>query len=261
MTSIVQAIVLDYKPRGEYDLLFTLFSKENGKIKAVAKGIKRMNAKLRGCLEIGNEVKIMVARGKNMMHIAGCDTMAVHRTLRQDVQKTLLWQVLIETVTTSTVPENAEREVYALLAHWPQFLFDKFRDLPGRNLIITYLVIWKYLSEIGLSPELFECVRTGRTLQPEDTFFSLIDGGLVSASSAQAVDLHLSLTAVKCIRYVWSDNFWEKLPDIYKFKLTAKEEFEIINWLKSYVRQMLEKDYNSIRYWQKLYFYGDKILA
>jgi DNA repair protein RecO (recombination protein O) len=261
MTSIVQAIVLDYKPRGEYDLLFTLFSKENGKIKAVAKGVKRMNAKLRGCLEIGNEVQLMIARGKNMMYIAGCDTMAVHRTLRQDGQKILLWQALIETVITSTVPENVEREVYMLLVHWPQFLFANFRDLPRRNLIVTYLVIWKYLSEIGLSPELFECVRSGRKLQSGDTFFSLLDGGLVSALNAKATDLYLSLTAVKCIRYVWSDNFWGKLSDVYKFKLTAKEEDEIIDWLKSYVRQMLEKDYNSIKYWQKLYFYGDKILA
>ena len=139
-----------------------------------------MNAKLRGCLEIGNEVQIMVARGRNMMHLAACDTIAVHHNLRKDLQKTLLWQVLIEVITTSTVPENAEREVYNLLANWPKFLNNNFFDLPRRNLIITYLMIWKYLSSIGLSPQLSECVRSGKILSPADTFFSFTDGGLVS---------------------------------------------------------------------------------
>jgi DNA repair protein RecO (recombination protein O) len=261
MTSIIQSIVLDYQPFREYDILFTFFSRDNGKIKAVAKGAKRMNAKLRGCLEIGNEVQIMVARGRNIMHLAACDTIAVHHSLRKDLQKTLLWQVLIEVITTSTVPENAEHDVYTLLSNWPKFLNDNFCDIPKRNLIITYLVIWKYLSSIGLSPQLSECVRSGKKLYPVDTFFSFTDGGLVSSTQRQVTDRHLSLTAVKCIRYIWLSSFWEKLSDIYKIKLTPVEEDEIINWLRDYIRQMLEKDFNSINYWQKLYLYGNKILA
>ncbi|GEM_PF-3184282 len=261
MTVILQAIILDHNPKGESDLLVTAFTQEKGKINAKAKGARKSEAKLRGILEVGNEVKLMLAPGKNQIHIAGGDIIDSHILIRQNLELLLLWQAMLEVVSFATVPDNIEYEVYDLLTGWAKFLQHNLKPYSVRNKLIVYLVIWQFLSLIGFKPQFDECVRSGQKLVAENCFFSVTEGGVVSKKYFQTSDLPLSLNVWKILRYIFKGNFWAALSDIYRFRITKQENLELANILINYTENTIEKKINSLSYLEKIYTYGNKVMA
>lgn len=61
-----EAVVLSRRNYGEADRIVTFFTRDFGKIVALAKGVRRPRSKKAGHLELGNWCKIFVARGKNL---------------------------------------------------------------------------------------------------------------------------------------------------------------------------------------------------
>ena len=56
-----EALILKHVPFGEADLLVTFFTRERGKIRAVARGARRSNSKLVGHLEPLTQVNLSLA--------------------------------------------------------------------------------------------------------------------------------------------------------------------------------------------------------
>ena len=65
-----QGIVLESKPLGEADLMVTLLTSDEGKLRAVARGARKTTSKLVGHLEPLNRVDISVARGKEFQYVS-----------------------------------------------------------------------------------------------------------------------------------------------------------------------------------------------
>ncbi len=61
-----EGVILAHKNFGEADRLLTIYTKDHGKITAIAKGVRRPRSKKAGHLELGNWCKIFVAKGKNI---------------------------------------------------------------------------------------------------------------------------------------------------------------------------------------------------
>lgn len=60
------AIILRRYPFGEADYLLTLFTKNRGKVKVVAKGVRKVTSRRGGHLDLFNQVKIQVREGKGL---------------------------------------------------------------------------------------------------------------------------------------------------------------------------------------------------
>lgn len=61
-----EGVILSRRNFGEADRLLTIYTKDHGKISAIAKGVRRPRSKKAGHLELGNWCKVFVARGKNI---------------------------------------------------------------------------------------------------------------------------------------------------------------------------------------------------
>ena len=68
-----QGIILKREDFRERDERIVLYTKEFGKISVVAKGVKRIEAKLRGSLDLFNFVDIFFAEGKHFPILTGVD--------------------------------------------------------------------------------------------------------------------------------------------------------------------------------------------
>lgn len=66
-----EAFVLESYDQGENDRAFKLFTKEFGLITAVAKGIRKMESKLRFQMLVGSHVKVTLVQGKEVWRITG----------------------------------------------------------------------------------------------------------------------------------------------------------------------------------------------
>jgi DNA repair protein RecO (recombination protein O) len=69
----VTAIVLRHSDWGEADRLLTLFTREMGKLRAVAKGARKMRSRKAGHLEPFTHVKLQVAKGRDLPIVTQAD--------------------------------------------------------------------------------------------------------------------------------------------------------------------------------------------
>ncbi len=111
----VEAIVLKRVNVGEADRLVTVYSREEGKLRLIARGIRRLNSRKKGHLELFNRVKLELARGKSLDLITEAQTLEGFTNLRKNLNRVRIAYLLCELVDKLT-PENMEHEaVYDLL--------------------------------------------------------------------------------------------------------------------------------------------------
>lgn len=76
----VCAFILKRKNVGESDKILTLFTKTNGKIRAIAKGVRKITSRRGPYLDVFNEVKITLHKGKSWDTVTEVDSLSSRRT-------------------------------------------------------------------------------------------------------------------------------------------------------------------------------------
>lgn len=72
---------------GEADKIITLFSREKGIHRAVAKGARKPGAKIAGKAELLNVNRLLLAKGKNLDIITQCESIETYPNLRHDLRR------------------------------------------------------------------------------------------------------------------------------------------------------------------------------
>lgn len=61
-----EGVILAHKNFGEADRILTIYTRDHGKVTALAKGVRRPRSRKGGHVELGNWCKVFIARGKNL---------------------------------------------------------------------------------------------------------------------------------------------------------------------------------------------------
>ncbi|MCA9879389.1 MAG: DNA repair protein RecO, partial [Thermomicrobiales bacterium] len=77
-----EAIVLSRVDFGEADRLLTVYSRQHGKLRVVAKGARRPLSRLGPHLEYFCRTQLMLARGRELDVVTGAETVNPHLPLR-----------------------------------------------------------------------------------------------------------------------------------------------------------------------------------
>lgn len=111
----VEGIVLKRINLGEADRLITVFTREQGKIRAIAKGIRRIPSRRAGHLEVFNRAVLFLHKGKQLDVITEVRSSATHVSPDKDVRQVSYCYYLCELVD-QLLPERQEhQEVFTLL--------------------------------------------------------------------------------------------------------------------------------------------------
>lgn len=112
---VVEGIILKRSNTGEADRILTLYTKRQGKAKLLGKGIRRINSRRSGNLELFNRVKAHVVKGKTFDLITEVETIKGFGAFRRNLPKVAVAYQLVELVERLT-PEGVEnQEVFSLL--------------------------------------------------------------------------------------------------------------------------------------------------
>ena len=84
----VTAIVLRHSDWGEADRLLTLFTRERGKLRALAKGARKARSRKAGHLEPFTHVRLQLAKGRDLPIVTQAETVDAYIPLRDDLVKT-----------------------------------------------------------------------------------------------------------------------------------------------------------------------------
>lgn len=193
-----EAIVLRRRDLGEADRLLTLFSREHGKLRQIAKGVRRPKSRKAGHLELFNRVRLLVARGRDLDIITQAEAVESYPHIHKDLLLVGYAGYAIELLDHFTVDEEKNTTLYRLIAETLTHLDQG--DEP--NGVIRHYEL-RLLDEVGFRPELFLCVSCAKEIRPEAQFFSHEKGGVVcpQCGSKERSAAPLSLAALKVLRH------------------------------------------------------------
>ncbi|HBX82288.1 MAG TPA: DNA repair protein RecO [Propionibacteriaceae bacterium] len=174
-----EAVVLRTHKLGEADRIVTMLSRSHGKVRAVARGVRRTRSKFGARLEPFNHVDLMFAEGRTLDVVAQAVTLhTFSEPLTSDYAAFTAGQVMLETAD-RLVEEEGQPAIrqYLLLVGGLRALTEGTSDgeRPPTMIMNSYLL--RALATAGYAPSLDDCARCGEAGPHEG--FSPSAGGSV----------------------------------------------------------------------------------
>ncbi|PIP78295.1 MAG: DNA repair protein RecO [Gammaproteobacteria bacterium CG22_combo_CG10-13_8_21_14_all_40_8] len=158
-----EGIVLKEKDFGEADRFFTLFTKDFGKIKVMAKGVRKIKAKLRGGLQLFHYIYLEFVQGKYFYTAIEAVNINTFLTLRNEPEKLKALFYISELLAKLVKEERDERIWLLFLKIFKKMEESKFSG-SRLELLLRYFE-WNLLDILGYHPELYNCVNCGVKLR------------------------------------------------------------------------------------------------
>jgi DNA repair protein RecO (recombination protein O) len=241
----VEAIVIRRRDWGEADRLLTLFSREQGKLQAVAKGARKPTSRKAGHIELFTRTRLLIARSRSIDVITQAETVEAYRPLRESLEASTFAHYFAELLDRFTGEAEPDAPLYDLLASAYGWLCEDV----DRRLAARYYEL-RLLQLAGFRPELHQCPGCGSNLEPTQNYMSAADGGVLCPNCGQGrrEASALSLTAFKVLRYGQS-RAWGQFG---RLRLTAALHDEVEKALSRYLLFVLERNLKSIEFMQVL---------
>lgn len=112
-----QGVILARKNVGEADKILTVFTNEYGKLRVIAKGIRRVSSRRSPHLEVFSHVRLIIHHSKTMDSITEAETIESFPHIRRDLSRIGIGYYLCEIVDTLLALHQEHRDVFALLIH------------------------------------------------------------------------------------------------------------------------------------------------
>jgi DNA repair protein RecO (recombination protein O) len=233
-----EAVVLRHHNWGEADRILWLFTLDQGKIRAIAKGVRKPRSRKSGHLEPFTRVNLLLARGRDIPIITQADTLDAFLSLREGLLLTTYASYVVELLDRFTFEEEENRALYRLLVNTLKHL-SKNEHL---EIVLRYYEI-RLLDLVGFRPQLFECVVCGEEIKPADQYFSALLGGVICPKCVKGATgtLPISLTTLKYLRHFQRSSF----VDAKRAKLTDALNREMENLIQYYITYLLERGLNT----------------
>jgi DNA repair protein RecO (recombination protein O) len=193
------AVILKRTDLGEADRIVTVFSREIGKIRAVAKGVRRGTSRSAGHLEPFTLSDVMFAVGRELDVISQVVTLESFRAIREDLVLTTHAYYLAEMVDLLTEDRQENRAVFDALVQALHNL-----GTIGDTRLVLVVFHLTLCDALGYRPELRECVGCRTPIHPERNHFSALVGGVLcpACGPAESTARPIGTSALKLLRYV-----------------------------------------------------------
>lgn len=235
-----EAIVLSRFDLGEADRVLTLITPGGGKLKAIAKGIRRPSSRLGGSLEPFAELTVALARGRTFDVVTQVSVGHAWLNLRDSLESAATAWYLAELAERSLEERHSAEPMYSLLRRAYELLDAGMP--PGR---VARWYEMHLLDELGMRPEVDRCVECDRRLEAEERFRWVppLGGVICDRCPGPPHDrTGLSLEGLKLLKaYQRLD-----VEALAALRLAAPVEREVETALRDFVRGALERDARSL---------------
>jgi len=173
-----QGIIFEKIDRKEADQLFTIYTKDFGRLEILGKGIRKIKSKLRSGIELFYLSEIEFIQGKNYKTLTDAILIEKFPHLRKDLRKLRIAYKISEGLVKLVREQEEDKKIWQLLNEIFEKL-DKEKFENGKLEIIYYYFFWNLLCLLGYQPELYHCAICQKRLKPEKLFFSSKEGGVI----------------------------------------------------------------------------------
>lgn len=220
---VAQAIVLARTDYGEADRIITLLTPTAGKLRLMAKGVRRIKSKLAGGIELFSVTDITYLRGRGEIGTLISSRLVMHYGhIIENIDRTMLGYELIMQLHKATEDEPE--------ADYFQLLQTTFEALNTDSVPLALISVWfsaQLLRLGGHTPNL-QTEPDGVKLAVEGTYeFSFDDSAFVSRQ-----DGPFGAEAIKFLRLIFSGNQPAALAKINHVGPLADQTAPLVNFMR-----------------------------
>ncbi len=240
-----EAVVLKHTDWGEADRILTLYTREKGKLRAIAKGVRKLTSRKAGHLEPFSKTELMMAAGRDFWIITQAECSNSYPKLKEDLVCMGYAAYAVELAEKFSVEGQENRNLYRLLTE----TLDRLEKQDDRIITIRYYEV-HLLDHLGYKPQLITCVHCGNEIKPQDQYFSAEQGGVLCPNchgQAQSVR-PVSMDALRFMRHFQRSTFREALK-AQMSPSTGKELEELLSYIITF---LLERGLNSPQFIRSL---------
>ncbi len=233
-----EAVVLRHKDWGEADRILWLYTRKMGKVRAIAKGVRKIRSRKAGHLEPFTRVNLMLARGRDLLIVTQAETLEAYSNLREDLIHVGYAAYVVELLDRFTYDEDDNLQLYRLLNE----TLSRINSVENPTLPVRYYEI-HLLNLLGYRPQLFNCVHCESEIQPEDQYFSISQGGVLCPKCGPkfADASQISLETLKYLRHFQRSSFSE----IDRIHLSTQLNRNLETLMQQYFTYFLERNLNT----------------
>ncbi|MBI2038407.1 MAG: DNA repair protein RecO [Candidatus Nealsonbacteria bacterium] len=190
-----EGIIIKKEEKGEADLLFTVFTKDFGKMKILGKSVRKISSKLRPATGIFSFSGIEFIQGKAQKILTDAVLIGKSPELAKDLKKLRIAHKIAEVLDKLIKGQEYDEEIWKLLTKTFQKL--------GSPLIFHYF-FWNLIAILGYQPELYHCVYCHKKIAQEKNYFSRKEGGIIcqKCSLGNNLELEIKPETIKILRII-----------------------------------------------------------
>ncbi len=239
-----EGIIIRVRDYNEADRLVTLFTRERGKVQAIAKGCRKQKSRKRGIIQLFTYGDFVLYRGRSLDTITQCEGKESFSALRENLDRMAYGAYMAELLDGFVTDGEPQEELFFLTLACYHILTLEDPELVAR------VFETRIMDLLGYRPHLDSCVNCGRVIDgPKAVFSSAMGGVLCDLCIHRAGDsIICSMGTLNMLRQLSS---WD-IKRVRVLKITGEIKREIGEILRTYIAQRLEKKIKSAEFLQSL---------
>lgn len=195
------AVVLRTYKLGEADRIVVLLTEHHGKVRAVAKGVRKTTSKFGARLEPLSHVRLQLYQGRELDIVSQAESVETMAPLVADLDHMTRGLAILEAVDQLAMEREPSPHLYRMLV-------GALRTIAERSgPLVVPAFYWKLLAAEGVRPQLDACVRCEST-EPL-VAFDVHEGGVLCRTCRTGAPI--SLAALELMRMILGGRLNEAL--------------------------------------------------
>ncbi|MDA8396641.1 MAG: DNA repair protein RecO [Actinomycetota bacterium] len=182
-------VVLRTWKLGEADRIVSMFGARSGKIRAVAKGVRKTKTKFGARLEPISYVNVQCWKGRELDIVTQAESIELFPGIKRDLERLRKGLAMVEVIEELAAEGGADFEIFRLLVR----ALKRLEEGDSPYLLSGYL--WRLLQVEGMAPQLTECAECGKEGEGLQVF-SAAAGGMVCAEHGGGVPISSEAVSV-----------------------------------------------------------------
>lgn len=162
------ALVLRTYPLAEADRIVVLFTHDHGKVRCVAKGVRKTTSRRGARLEPIAHLDVQLYRGRDLDTVTQVQGIDAFTTIRTDLDRLARAAIMLEAIEAVTLDREPDPSLFGLLLRGLRTL-----EAANRPLLVAGF-LFKLLALEGVAPIVGRCIGCGAA---EDLVALDLDGG------------------------------------------------------------------------------------
>ena len=219
--------------------MITLYTLEQGKLRSIAKGARKIRSRKAGHLEPFTHITVQLARSRDIPIITQVETLEAYLPLRENLMLTGYAAYVMELLDRFTYEQEGRNQaIFSLLT-------DTLARLCGTAevwVVVRYYEM-RLLDYLGFRPQLFECANCRASIEAVDQYFSPSSGGVICPKCGNGLPglWPVSVEVLKYLRHFQRSNYNEAS----RAKVPPEIQKEIETLMQAYFTYLLERGLNT----------------